>query len=83
MSPIQNLLLAALDIYTIIIVVRAVFSWLPPRHRASRLYLFIDNITEPVLRPIRRVLPRMGMIDLSPLVLLVGLMLVRRLVLSL
>ncbi|MGH7002956.1 MAG: YggT family protein [Alphaproteobacteria bacterium] len=41
------------------------------------IYEFLTRATEPALRPIRRVLPRMGQIDLSPLVLLLGLMLVR------
>jgi len=40
------------------------------------VYEFLTRMTEPLLRPIRRVLPRMGQIDLSPLVLLLGIMLV-------
>lgn len=51
----------------IAIIVRALLSWfnLDPR---SPLIQALDQITEPILEPIRRIMPRLGMIDLSPLV---------------
>lgn len=39
------------------------------------VYEFLTRATEPLLRPIRRLLPRMGQIDLSPLILLLAIML--------
>lgn len=50
------------------LMLRALISWLPnldPRHPLVRL---LDDLTEPVVSPIRRVLPSTGMIDFSPLV---------------
>jgi YggT family protein len=54
-------------ILVIAIFVRAILSWfqLDPR---SPLVQALDSITEPILEPIRRIMPRLGMIDLSPLV---------------
>jgi YggT family protein len=52
---------------TIAIFARAILSWfnMDPR---SPLIQILDTVTEPVLDPIRRIMPRLGMIDLSPLV---------------
>jgi len=49
------------------IIARALLSWfnMDPR---SPLIQALNQITEPVLEPIRRIMPRLGMIDLSPLV---------------
>jgi YggT family protein len=50
------------------LMLRALVSWLPnlnPRHPLVRL---LDDLTEPVVAPIRRFLPSTGMIDFSPLV---------------
>jgi YggT family protein len=57
---------------------RVIASWLDPRFERppSRL---LYAITEPVLAPVRRALPRTGMLDLSPLVVLVVLGIVIRL----
>lgn len=43
----------------------------------SYIYHVLTELTEPLLRPIRRVLPRMGQIDLSPLVLMLAILLLR------
>jgi len=60
----------AVRLLTLLILVRAVLSWIPGvdyGHPAIRLVM---RITDPVLDPIRRVLPPMGGLDLSPLVAL-------------
>jgi len=67
----SSFLVAAINIYIIVIVVRALFSWLPPQHRQNDVYFFVLRITEPVLAPVRRALPPMGGLDLSPLVVIV------------
>ena len=47
------------------IFARVILSWLPlsPENPIVRL---LHGITEPILGPIRRIMPRMGMLDLSP-----------------
>ena len=78
-NPIFALLLTILDIYSWIIIAAVIVSWLVnfgvlntynsiARFVLSALYA----LTEPVLAPIRRILPPFGGLDLSPLVALVG-----------
>lgn len=68
MTAISNFLASAADIYSIILIIRILFSWLPPDTRHNRFYEFIYKITEPVLQPIRRRLPPLGGFDFSPIV---------------
>ena len=51
------------------IIIRILLSWFRIDPRNS-LVAFLYDITEPILQPLRRVIPRMGMFDLSPLVAL-------------
>ena len=53
----------------LVILARVVLSWVDPAGR-SRFAAFIVGTTEPLLAPVRRVLPRTGMLDLSPLIVL-------------
>ncbi len=63
------------DILTIAIFVRAILSWFRlGRYRLPLLVL--DDLTEPVLAPLRRVIPTIGRIDISPLVAIVVLRLI-------
>ena len=66
------LLIRLIDVYSLIVVASVVVSWtnVPREHPAARL---LDQLTEPVLGPIRKVLPPMGGVDFSPLMLLIGL----------
>jgi YggT family protein len=68
-----------LDILSVLIVIRVLMSWFvqhPERHALAR---FIMDTTDPIIKPIRRALPRMGMLDLSPLVVLILIELIRSL----
>ncbi len=51
----------------IAIFVRVIFSWIAI-DPSNPLYIVIHDITEPILAPIRQLMPRIGMIDLSPMV---------------
>ncbi len=64
-----DVLRALLELYSVLIFVRALMSWFVQDYR-NRIYLFLVRITEPVLGPIRRIMPRMGM-DLSPVVAII------------
>ncbi len=65
------LLIAAIQVYRVIILVRCIYSFLPAEHRAGDFYAFLLKLTEPVLAPIRRILPTTGGLDFSPLIVLV------------
>jgi len=62
------------DVLSLLLIVRAVLSFFPPIGRSSPLYgadRLLVRATEPVLQPVRRLLPETGVIDFSPLVSLV------------
>jgi YggT family protein len=67
MSLIVNLLILLLEAFLVVILIRVVFSWVSPvpTNPVSRLAW---RLTEPILAPIRQVLPAMAGLDLSPLV---------------
>lgn len=56
-----------LSVYLILIIARVVFSWGQVSYR-NRVMRFLVNTTEPLLGPLRRMLPPLGWIDISPLV---------------
>jgi YggT family protein len=75
-----------IDIYTWIVIASAIMSWLVAfgvvntRNQFIRYVVdFLYKVTEPVLRPIRRVLPNLGGVDISPVILLLGLFFLRSL----
>jgi YggT family protein len=72
------LLARILDIYTLILLAGVILSWTGLRYDHP-LVRIIRVLTEPLLRPIRRVLPTFGGFDFSPMVLLIALGLLRRL----
>ena len=71
-TQVIKLLAAVLRIYTFVLIAHAVFSWLPPQHRDNEVYRFIDALTEPVLRPLRRILPPLSGLDLSVMVAIIA-----------
>jgi len=71
-------LLRIIDLYSLIVLAAVVSNWLPvPAHHP--VVRFLRAVTEPVLEPIRKILPQSGNLDFSPIVLLLGLQLLRRL----
>lgn len=83
MNPlIANFILTVAQVLTIAIVIRAILSWFPAMsHNALTAFLF--QITEPILAPLRRIIPRPGMIDLSPLAAIIILQVISQIVVSL
>jgi YggT family protein len=65
-----------IDLYSLIVFVAVVMSWmqLTPSNPIAQV---VHALTEPVLGPLRRALPSMGGLDFSPMVLLVGLQMLR------
>ncbi len=82
-----NLLLTVLDLYWWVVIVSVILSWLVAfdvlntrSQAAQTIWRTVDALTEPLLRPIRTVLPAVGGLDLSPLILLLGLQFLRDLI---
>jgi YggT family protein len=63
---IAQLTITFLTILTWAIIVRSLLSWFPI-DQGSTLYQMLYRVTEPIIEPMRRVMPQTGMIDLSPL----------------
>ena len=77
MNPIAALLIEILEIYKWIVIIAVIVSWLTAINVINERNDFVRTLlrilyalTEPVLRPIRRVIPAMGGLDLSPIILL-------------
>ena len=69
-----------IDIYTWIVIASAIMSWLVAfgvinvRNQFIRVVVdLLYRLTEPLLRPIRRFLPNLGGVDISPIILMLGL----------
>ena len=78
----RDVILWILTVYLIILAGRAVLSWFPVQEGtflASLSRLLID-LTEPVLRPVRRVIPPAGMLDTSFIVVFFVILLLRGIV---
>lgn len=65
---------------TAVIFLYAIFSFFVPRGGDNPIMRFLGSIAEPILGPLRRVLPSMGMLDLSPMVAIILLQVVGNIV---
>ena len=70
-----------LGIYIYIIIIRAIMSWFMPSYN-NPVYRVVITLTEPVLRHIRRLLPDMGGFDVSPILLILLIGMIRNYILS-
>lgn len=84
MGPVEWLLGTVLGMYFWVVIVGAVMSWLiafdviNTRNKlVFTIYDLTERLTNPVLAPIRKVIPTLGGVDLSPVALLLGLQMLR------
>ncbi len=77
MRPLLEVIILALNIYWWVVIIAVILSWLiafnvvNTRHQAVAMISdFFYRATEPVFRPIRSMMPNLGGIDISPLVVL-------------
>lgn len=75
MAFLINFIVLLCEVLTLAIIVRVIVFWFSPRP-TSRLAIFLLQITEPFLRPLRRIVPRAGVFDFTPMVAIVILMLI-------
>lgn len=87
MNAVLWLIHQLISLVFIVVIVNAVLSWLIAFEIVSRgnrivhtLWDFTNRLTAPMLAPLRRVIPPVGGVDLSPLVLLLGLGFVQQLI---
>ncbi len=87
MEFIGQLLLLALDIYLWVILISVILSWLlafgvinARSPQAQKLLELLDRATDPVYRPLRRVIPPFGGIDITPMIVIIGIMIAKNIV---
>ncbi|GGB38657.1 YggT family protein [Roseibium aquae] len=87
MRAILDVLLLVLNLYVYVIIASAILSWLfafnivnSGNQIINSIAQVLYNLTEPVLRPIRNRMPYIGGIDLSPIVLLLGIFLLQNII---
>ncbi|MEZ5773340.1 MAG: YggT family protein [Hyphomicrobiaceae bacterium] len=84
MTSVLNLISTLASLYVYVIIIAVVMSWLIAFNVINRrnqiVYTITDTLyrlTEPVMGPIRRALPNLGAIDISPIIVLLALMFLR------
>ncbi len=89
MNALLSLLVTVIDLYVWVIIISAVMSWLVAFNVINSHNRFVATIgdmlyrlTEPALRPIRRFLPNLGGIDISPVILILLLVFLRNLLIE-
>ncbi|MCC0003291.1 MAG: YggT family protein [Methylobacteriaceae bacterium] len=87
MSAILDVLLLALNLYQWVVIAMAIMSWLIAFDVVNVRSDFVRSIwnamlalTEPLLRPIRNFLPNLGGLDISPIILLLGIYFIERVI---
>jgi YggT family protein len=87
MRAVLDVVLLALQIYTWLLIISAILSWLIAFNVLNTRNQFVSTdwdmlyrITEPVLRPIRNMLPNLGGIDISPIILLLIIFFIQRVI---
>jgi len=88
MFTLSRIVILLFDLYTFALLLRVLGSWLLTAQLRLPLWVYdvlrvLDQITAPILNPIRRVVPPLAGMDLSPIIALLLLQIVERLLLSL
>ena len=89
LDPLIQVVVIALDLYIWAIIISAVMSWLvhfsvvnPSNNFVRMVGEFLWRLTEPALRPIRRFVPNLGGIDISPILLILLIFFLQRVLLN-
>lgn len=87
MRALLDVVMLALDIYWVVIIAAAIFSWLyafrvvnPNNQFVGTLGRMLYQLTEPALRPLRRYIPAFGGLDITPIILLLIIFLIQRII---
>lgn len=84
MNAIFAILAAVLELYSWVLLARALMSWIPNLDPYNPIVQFLYQITEPVLEPVRRIIPPLGgMIDISIIVVFFAIFILRQMLMTL
>ena len=89
MRALLDVILIALQLYIYLLIASAVLSWLiafnvvnTRNQFVSMLWDFLYRITEPALAPIRAIMPNLGGIDISPVILILVIIFIERVIIN-
>ena len=87
MRAVLDIVIIILDLYTWLLIASAILSWLiafnvvnTRNQFVSAVAEFLYRITEPVLAPVRSIMPNLGGLDISPIILILLIMLIERII---
>ncbi|WP_243370180.1 YggT family protein [Microvirga solisilvae] len=87
MRALLEVILIALQIYSYLIIASAILSWLVAFNVVNTrsefvrsVWKFLDAVTEPALRPIRSIMPNLGGVDISPVILILLIIFIQKLI---
>ena len=79
MSAFLEFIAILCQVLALIIFIRAILTWFTiSRH--NPVVAFLDFITEPILAPLRRIIPTLGMIDITPMLAIIILLIIARII---
>lgn len=81
-NEISRLLNDLLGLYSLVLLARIILTWFPNVDRSNQIVNFLYQITEPVLEPVRRTIPPLGNMDISPIVVFFGIRILQSLLLQ-
>lgn len=81
MEALAAIIALSIHLYSLVILARVLMSWInvDPHSPIART---IHDMTEPVLAPVRNMLPQTGMMDFSPIIVLIGMQFLGQLILA-
>jgi YggT family protein len=89
LDPLIQVVVIALDLYIWAIIISAIMSWLvhfgvvnPSNQFIRMIGEFLWRITEPALRPLRRIIPNLGGIDVTPVILILLIFFIQRVLIN-
>ena len=87
MRAVLDIIMIVLDLYIWLLIASAILSWLIPfnvvntrNQFVAAVAEFLYRITEPVLAPIRNLMPNLGGLDISPIIVILIIMLIERVI---
>lgn len=70
------LLAALIEIYIFVLLARILITWIPNLDPSNAIVQLLFQVTDPVLEPARKLIPPIGMIDISPIVVFIALQII-------
>jgi YggT family protein len=79
---VNGFICSLLTVYFVVLIARVILSWFPlqPGSSMASIASIVYQLTEPVMAPVRRVIPAIGMIDISPIVVFFGIQILRNII---